>query len=218
MGDGGKLNQQKIWKTESAEKLHLQFSECRKITTHKCSKHNHALMLKRNLRWVMGKTESMENSCLQFSECRWNISVGHYEKIKKWLPFLKYRSYRKISNYWLLKVWVSGFLSVNGNGISASAIMKNLKNGHYFVNIDHMVKFQITDPPQSLGLWFSECQLKQNINISHYEKIEKCPPFCISRKLEIWIFCWFSFPNFLLVQFSPLPILGSVSTFMHCYT
>ena len=36
-------------------------------------------------------------------------------------------------------------------------------------------------------------------------------------KLEMWIFCWFSFPNFQLVQFSSSPILGSVSTLMHGY-
>ena len=30
---------------------------------------------------------------------------------------------------------------------------------------------------QSLGLWFSECQWKQNISIGHYEKIEKWLPF-----------------------------------------
>ena len=33
------------------------------------------------------------------------------------------------------KVWVSGFLSVRGNGISASTIMKKSKNGHHFVNV-----------------------------------------------------------------------------------
>ena len=71
------------------------------------------------------------------------------------------------------KVWVSGFPSVNGNGISVSAIMKKLKNGCNFFNIDHMEKFPTTDPPQSLGLQFSKCQWKQNISIGHYEKIEK---------------------------------------------
>ena len=44
------------------------------------------------------------------------------------------------------KVWVSGFPSVKGNGISALAIMKKLKNGCHFINIDCMEKFQITDP------------------------------------------------------------------------
>ena len=34
--------------------------------------------------------------------------------------------------------------------------MKILKNGCHFVNIDHTEKFQITDPPPSLGLQFSQ--------------------------------------------------------------
>ena len=55
--------------------------------------------------------------------------------------------------------------------------MKKLKNGSHFINIDHTEKFQITDPPQSLGLWFSECRGKWNISVSHYEKIEKWLPF-----------------------------------------
>ena len=49
------------------------------------------------------------------------------------------------------KVMASGFLSVNGNGISVSAIMKKLKNGCHFINIDHMEKFQITNPPPKFG-------------------------------------------------------------------
>ena len=76
------------------------------------------------------------------------------------------------------KVWVSGFPSVKRNGISALAIMKKLKHGCHFVNIDHTEKFQITYPSQSLGLQFSESQWKQNSNIGHYEKIEKMLPFC----------------------------------------
>ena len=43
---------------------------------------------------------------------------------------------------------LGGFPSVDGNGISASAIMKQLKNGCHFVNIDRAEKFQITDPPK----------------------------------------------------------------------
>ena len=55
--------------------------------------------------------------------------------------------------------------------------MKKLKNDYHFVNIDHMEKFQITDPPQSLGLQFSECQWKWNITVGHYEKFKKWLPF-----------------------------------------
>ena len=47
----------------------------------------------------------------------------------------------------------------------------------FFVNMHCMEKFQITDPPTSLGLQFSKCQRKQNICIGHYEKIEKWPQF-----------------------------------------
>ena len=34
-----------------------------------------------------------------------------------------------------------------------------------------------TEPMENLGLWFSECQQKQNISTGHYEKIEKWLPF-----------------------------------------
>ena len=51
--------------------------------------------------------------------------------------------------------------------------MKKFKNGCHFVNINYTENFQITDPPQSLGLKFSKFQLKQNISMGHYEKIEK---------------------------------------------
>ena len=77
------------------------------------------------------------------------------------------------------KICISSFRSVNGNRISASAIMKKLKNGCHFVKIDCTEKFQITDPPppqNSLDLQLSQCQWKWNISISHYEKIEKWLP------------------------------------------
>ena len=48
-------------------------------------------------------------------------------------------------NQW--KIHISGFQSIDGNGISVLAIMKKLKNDHHFVNINHMEKFQITDTP-----------------------------------------------------------------------
>ena len=80
------------------------------------------------------------------------------------------------------KVWVSGFLSVDRNGISALGIMKKLKNGHHFVNINCTEKFQITNPK----VWVSGF-LSVNISIGHYEKIEKWPPFC-----EYWLYGKFS--------------------------
>ena len=54
------------------------------------------------------------------------------------------------------------------------AIMKKLKNGCHIVNINRTEKFQINDPPQSLGLPFSECQQKWNIK---KKKLEKWLPF-----------------------------------------
>ena len=47
-------------------------------------------------------------------------------------------------NQW--KIPVSASPSVDG--ISASAIMKKLKNGCHFINIDGVEKCQITDPPK----------------------------------------------------------------------
>ena len=43
-------------------------------------------------------------------------------------------------------VWENLKLPIDGNGISLSAIMKKLKNGCHFININHMEKFQITGP------------------------------------------------------------------------
>ena len=50
------------------------------------------------------------------------------------------------------KIRVSSFLSADG--ISLSAILKKLKNGCHFVNIDRMEKFQITNPPKFGSLVF----------------------------------------------------------------
>ena len=61
-----------------------------------------------------------------------------------------------------------------GNGMMTLAIMKIMKNGCHFVYMCHTEKIQMTNPcpsPKSLGLWFSECQWKGNISISHYEKL-----------------------------------------------
>ena len=103
---------------------------------------------------------------LQFSECQKMAAIFLISIIWKIFQLLTPP-----------KVWVSGFLSVNRNGISESAIMKKLKNGCHFFNIDCTEKFPIVDPPQSLGLQFSKCQQKQNIRVSHCEKIEKWLPF-----------------------------------------
>ena len=84
--------------------------KCRKVTTHKCLLTN-VLNIKTEPRmgdgeklsqWKIQKTESTENLHLgRFCKCQQkrNISVSHYEKIEKWPPFHKYRSYGKNSNY-----------------------------------------------------------------------------------------------------------------------
>ena len=95
MGDGENWTNGKVRKTELIENLCLPLSECRKVTMQKCFKRSHTSMLKQNLRWVTGKTEPMDKfgklnrqNFLSLDFRVWNISIGHYEKIEKWLPFL----------------------------------------------------------------------------------------------------------------------------------
>ena len=73
------------------------------------------------------------------------------KKMKNGHHFVNINHTEKFQITDLLKVWVSGFLSVDGNGISASPIMKKLKNGHHFININCMENFQITEPPPKFG-------------------------------------------------------------------
>ena len=73
------------------------------------------------------------------------------KKLKNGCHFININCMEKFQITEPPKVWVSGFLSVNGNRISVSAIMKKLKNGCHFINIDCMEKFQITDPPPKFG-------------------------------------------------------------------
>ena len=95
-----------------------------------------------------------------------------------------------MEKFWKLnqqKIHISSFPSVNGNGISAFAIMKKLKNGCHFVNIDHMEKCQITNPPKDWisgflsvnGNWISVLAIKKKLkNGCHLNNInctEKCP-------------------------------------------
>ena len=96
------------------------------------------------------------------------------------------------------KVWVSGFPSVDINGISLSAIMKKLKNGCHFVNIDRMEKFQITDPPK---VWVSgfpsvngngislSAIMKKLKNGCHFVNIDRMEKFQITnppQSLGLW--------------------------------
>ena len=70
-----------------------------------------------------------------------------WKKLKNGCLFCKYVLCRKCSNYWThpQKVWISDFLSIDGNRISVSVILKNWK---YFVNVCCTETFQITTPPQ----------------------------------------------------------------------
>ena len=123
--------------------------------------------------WVTGKTEPTEKFgklnrqkiCVsrfpsaERSPCK-NVSTEteyhHWPLWKNWkmatisLILIAWKNFKLLTPP---KVWVSGFPSVDGNGISPSAIMKKLKNGYHFVNIDRMEKFQTTDDPPKV--WVS---------------------------------------------------------------
>ena len=116
----------------------------------------------------------------RFSVCqqKWNTSIRHYEKNWKMAAISLILIIRK--NFKLLtppKFWVSSFLSVNGNEISASAIMKKLKKDCYFININFMENFQITDPAK---VWVCSfiCVNENGISVSVImKKIEKWLPY-----------------------------------------
>ena len=88
----------------------------------------------------------MLDLCFSVSWQKLNIGISHYDKMDKWLPFHEKSSYSKILNYQHPKVWVSTFLSGNGNGLLASVIMKKWKNGCHFAENCHTAKLlHITD-------------------------------------------------------------------------
>ena len=68
------------------------------------------------------------------------------------------------------KVWVSGFLSVDRNGISVSAIMKKLKNGSHFMEMEYHQKTGDGDAyflfsELSIGSFFPNTHPKFHFNI-----------------------------------------------------
>ena len=81
------------------------------------------------------------------------------------------------------KVWVSSFPSINRNGISPLAIMKELKNSCHFFNIDHMENFQITDPPK---VWVSGFPSVDRNGISPSAIIKNWKIAAISLILIVW--------------------------------
>ena len=144
-------------------------------------------MLKLNQGWsgvVMGKLN-------QQKFCIWETEYRHqplWKKLKNGRYFINMCHMEKIQitdhhtppHPPPPKVSVSGFLSVNRNGISASAILKTLKNGCHFINMHHMENFQITDP-QSLGLphespmcSFTLPDILNNSNIYTLFRADKC--------------------------------------------
>ena len=152
----------------------------------------------------MSNYQPQQSLGLWFSECRlkWNISVSHYEKIEKWLPFHKYWSYGKISNYWPPKVWVSHFLSFDGNRISVSAIMKKSKNGCHFVHINHTENFKLPIPPMFGSSGFLSVDwngisvlaiMKKLKNGCHFVNIDCMEKFQITDHPQVWVSHYLSF-------------------------
>ena len=75
---------------------------------------------KQGMKWCGdGETEPMENLHLGNGILAPPIT----EKIDKWLPFHKYASYGKMSNYRPLQSFGLWFPECHGNRISASAIL-----------------------------------------------------------------------------------------------
>ena len=132
----------------------------------KCFNHSHTLMLKQNLRRVMGKTEPTE----KFRKLnQWKIHISSFlsvdgisasaimKKLKNGCHFININCTEKFRITDPPKVWVSSFPGADRNRISALAIMNKLKNGCHFVNIDHTEKCQITNPPKVWASGFPKC-------------------------------------------------------------
>ena len=98
---------------------------------------------------------------LHFSEYqwKWEIGVGHFEKNGKMAPISWKIIVQQNSNYCPRQVWISAFLSFEGNGKLVSAIMKNGKMAPISQKIFIQQNFKLPNyqPPQSLGLSFSNC-------------------------------------------------------------
>ena len=73
------------------------------------------------------------------------------------------------------KVWVSGFLSVDGIAKLVSAITENGKNGRSALKTRPRAKLPITDPLKVWGSGFLSVDGKCKIGVSHYRKWGKWP-------------------------------------------
>ena len=124
--------------------LALSSIKCRKVTTHKCPRMDvYAPCINVETEPKMGDGEN------------WTKKFGKLNR---------------------RKTCVSSFPSAE-RSLLALAIMKKLKNGCHFVNIDHTEKFQITDPPKA---WISGCLSvnRNGISASAIMKNWKWLPFC----------------------------------------
>ena len=65
-----------------------------------------------------------------------------------------------------------------GNEISVLVIMKKLKNGHHFINIDHTEKFQIANPTK---VWVSSLLSVEGYGISVLAIIKKLKNGCLCK-------------------------------------
>ena len=163
MGDRENWTNRKVRKTELTENLCLPLSECRKVTTQKCFKHSHASMLNRNLGWVTGKTEPMEKfrklnpqnfSSLDFRV--WNISISHYEKIKKMAAISLISIVWK--NFQLPippKFWSPVFRVSTEMECQRRPLWKNWKNGCFcWLLIDYSLQASGSLTLLSWSIWF----------------------------------------------------------------
>ena len=127
------------------------------------------------IRWFKCKLKPPKNGCHFVNiDCTENIQITDPEKN-----------------------WVSGFPSVNRNGISVSAIMKKIEKWLSFHKYQSYRKISNYWPPPPKNKLGHLCM----VTFLHLEN-QRCK---FSIDSIFWTFCWFSFP--------PTPILGSISTF-----
>ena len=139
-------------------------------------------MLKQNLRWVTRKTEPTENlenwtnrkftsevfPVLTEYQCQslwknWKMAaISLISIVRKNIKLLTPPKFGS------LVFWVS-----TETEYQHWPLWKNWKMAAISLISIVRKNFKLLTPQQSLGLWFSECQWKQNISVGNYEKIEK---------------------------------------------
>ena len=120
--------------------------------------------------------------CSHASMLKWNLGwvMGKTEPMEK---------FRKL-NRRIFCLWISEC------GISVSAIMKKLKNGCHFFNIDRMEKFPITDHPKVWVSIFPSVNgnrisvlaiMKKLKNGCHFINIDHTEKFQITDPPKVWV-------------------------------